>query len=99
MHQRSTGRSNTLRRISLLVASFALAVTGWFLLGELEGLTAAETLCKLRRGGAPTPRELDARVPVGLDRICAKAAAPEPDDRYETARALRDEIDGYLERV
>jgi len=64
-----------------------------------EGLTAAETLCRLRGPGAPTPREIDERIPLDLDRICARAAAPELADRYRSAREIRDDLDAYLARM
>lgn len=45
MRQRSTLRRGTLVKRSLqIIASLALAGVGWFLLGETEGLTAAETV-------------------------------------------------------
>lgn len=42
MRHRPTQGKTTLRRLFLLTASVGLGVTGWFLLGELEDLTAEE---------------------------------------------------------
>ncbi|MBK9030884.1 MAG: serine/threonine protein kinase [Myxococcales bacterium] len=45
----------------------------------------------------PAPSRRGAEVPPELDAICARALAPAPDDRFGSARALADEIQGYLD--
>ncbi len=40
----------------------------------------------------PRPSTVRADVPLGLDAICARAMAREPDDRYATAEALADDL-------
>jgi hypothetical protein len=42
------------------------------------------------------PRSFDRAIPAALERICLKALAVDPDDRYTDARALRDELDVWL---
>jgi serine/threonine protein kinase len=44
----------------------------------------------------PTPRSVDRAIPVPLDRICMKALASQPEDRYPTARALAEALDRYV---
>jgi hypothetical protein len=43
-----------------------------------------------------SPRSFDRSVPPALERICLKALAVDPDQRYPTAATLRDELDGWL---
>lgn len=44
----------------------------------------------------PMPREVDPNVPEEVDRICRKALALRPEDRYATADEFRGEIEHYL---
>ena len=41
-------------------------------------------------------RSINSAVPTALDRICRRAIARDPQDRYPSARALADELDGWL---
>jgi serine/threonine protein kinase len=50
------------------------------------------TASQLDAPGRPARR----RVPEALDRICAQAMATDPAARFPTARALADELDGWL---
>jgi len=43
-----------------------------------------------------SPREVEPSVPEAIDRICRKALAPKPDDRYATADEFRTDLEGYL---
>ncbi|AMV38964.1 serine/threonine-protein kinase [Planctomyces sp. SH-PL62] len=53
------------------------------------------------RMDAPPPAEdwndVDATVPPGLVRICRRATADRPEDRFPTARALADELNAWLQ--
>ncbi len=40
----------------------------------------------------PTPRSVDRAIPLALDRICMKALAFQPEDRYPSAKALADAL-------
>jgi serine/threonine protein kinase len=44
----------------------------------------------------PTPRTVDRAIPLELDRICMKALAFDPDDRYPNAVALASALNRYL---
>ena len=50
----------------------------------------------MQRGEFPPPRAVQPGVPRGLEAICLKAMALEPEDRYASARALADEIEHWL---
>jgi hypothetical protein len=68
MDHRSNPRPSTARRIFLLTASLAVGAVGWFLLGESERLSAAET----------APPNVWARVDgveVTADEVTTRAAA------------------------
>ena len=60
-----------------------------------EGKTE-EILEKVKRGDYPPPRELDRSVPPALAAICKKAMALKPIDRYESVRALAEDIEHWL---
>jgi formylglycine-generating enzyme required for sulfatase activity len=49
-----------------------------------------------RRGEFAPPRQVNHRVPAGLDAICRKAMSGNPGDRYASARALADDIEHWL---
>ena len=44
----------------------------------------------------PPPRARDRTVPAALDRICQRALAHNPEDRYPDARSLADDLDHWL---
>ena len=46
----------------------------------------------------PTPHSLDRAIPSALDRICMKALALDPAERYQTAAAFVHALDGWLGR-
>jgi eukaryotic-like serine/threonine-protein kinase len=58
--------------------------------------TTAEVLAQARQGKVPPPRSLKHDVPRPLEAICQKAMALQPEDRYETALALADDIEHWL---
>jgi serine/threonine protein kinase len=45
---------------------------------------------------APSARSINAAVPAELDRICTRAIAHDPRQRYMSARALADDLDQWL---
>jgi tetratricopeptide (TPR) repeat protein len=61
----------------------------------LEG-TTAEVMEQARQGKVPPPRALKKDVPRPLEAVCCKAMALRPEDRYETALALADDIEHWL---
>ena len=61
-----------------------------------EGDTTLEVLTKIRTTDPKPVRTLNERVPRDLAVICAKAMAKEPDERYASAAALRDDLHRFL---
>ncbi len=66
-----------------------------------EGRTEVDVLAKILTEPIPVPSSvarLRLTVPneKGLERICTKALAKEPDDRYTTARALAEDLTRWL---
>ncbi|MHB8899200.1 MAG: serine/threonine protein kinase, partial [Thermoguttaceae bacterium] len=55
-----------------------------------------DTVMKVLSGEAPLPRSLNRKVPQGLELVCLKCLARNPDERYQTAGALADELGRYL---
>ena len=56
----------------------------------------ADMLRAVQRGEFPPPRQLDPSIHKALEAVCLKAMALEPEDRYETPRALADDIEHWL---
>ena len=54
-------------------------------------------LYKARHDAPPPPRRLRPGVPAGLERICLKAMARDPSDRYASCLALSAELRAWLE--
>jgi serine/threonine-protein kinase len=52
-----------------------------------------DTLMEVLRGDPPTPRSLNAHIPRGLELICMKCLAKDPQARYATAAELADDLD------
>jgi len=61
-----------------------------------EGSAPAETMRKISRGDFKSPREYDVSVPLDLEAICLKAMEVDPSRRYQTARALFEDLDRWL---
>jgi tRNA A-37 threonylcarbamoyl transferase component Bud32/tetratricopeptide (TPR) repeat protein len=55
-----------------------------------------EVLARLNRGDLPRPRDLDPSIDPALEAICLKATASDPADRYDSARALRADLEHWL---
>jgi serine/threonine protein kinase len=51
-----------------------------------------------RNGGITPPRQLNPRVPRALERICLKAMAAQPEQRYASAGELEAALQRYLRR-
>jgi serine/threonine-protein kinase len=62
-----------------------------------EGAPSATILKALVAGNYPTsPRKRNENVHEELDRICQKALARDPADRYATAELFREDLDAYV---
>lgn len=53
---------------------------------------------KARQGQVVPPRQLNPRIPRGLEAICMKALAPDPARRYPSAHSLEQALGRYLLR-
>jgi serine/threonine protein kinase len=56
------------------------------------------TLASPRAVPTPSARVVNAAIPAELNRICMRAIAQDPGQRYESARALADDLDHWLLR-
>jgi eukaryotic-like serine/threonine-protein kinase len=61
------------------------------------GSNTMEVLQKAIRGNPAPPRKLWPEVPVGLEEICLKAMAKDPDQRYASAADLAREVQRWQE--
>ena len=61
-----------------------------------QNLQDVQILAQLLAGSIPSPRSVDPSVPEGLDRICMRALAYDPAQRYATAAEMQAALDGYI---
>jgi PAS domain S-box-containing protein len=61
------------------------------------GTHTMEVVQKASRGNPAPPREIWPEVPVGLEEICLKAIAKEPDQRYQSAADLARDVQRWQE--
>ena len=57
--------------------------------------TPLDTLMDVLGTDPPTPRSLNPRIPRGLELICMKCLAKDPQQRYASAQMLADELDRF----
>jgi len=60
-----------------------------------EGRSIVEVIAAVTEGAPTPPSRLDPKVPRGLERLCLKAMARDPEDRYVTARALLEDLERF----
>ncbi|HUB08508.1 MAG TPA: serine/threonine-protein kinase [Myxococcales bacterium] len=78
---------------------WALGVTlYWACSGQkpFAGKTEAEVLQQILNVEPPPLKKILPGAPKALERILERALEKDPDDRYSTARALQDDIEGWL---
>jgi tetratricopeptide (TPR) repeat protein len=75
---------------------FALGATLYCLLTGQAPYSGPDVLAQARRANVVPARQRNSSVPVGLEAVCQKAMAKQPEDRYATARALADEVQRWL---
>jgi serine/threonine protein kinase len=63
-----------------------------------DGSTVEDLLDKARSAALDPPRQINPRVPRALERICLRAMAREPEDRYASAADLGHALRRYLGR-
>ena len=56
----------------------------------------ASILARVQRHDFPSPRSIATQIPAALEAICLKAMSLAPADRYQTARALADDLEHWL---
>jgi eukaryotic-like serine/threonine-protein kinase len=78
---------------------FALGVMLWEMLAGRRmwhGKTEVEIVAHLASGQPLPPLPAECNLPAGLDTICARALAPDPDRRYQTAAELEMDLERML---
>lgn len=86
-------------RLSVASDVYSLGATLYYLLtgkSPFKGQRIAQLLDLVRRGEFPAPIRVDRRVGPELDAICLKAMALRPEDRYQSAAKLEQDIEQYL---
>jgi tetratricopeptide (TPR) repeat protein/tRNA A-37 threonylcarbamoyl transferase component Bud32 len=78
-----------------LGATLYCLLTGRAPLDDNDGDTE-ERLRRARAGEIAPPRQVKREVPPALEAVCKKAMARLPEDRYESARALADDVEHWL---
>ena len=61
-----------------------------------QGLTQTEILSRMVTGSFPLPSKFAPDIDSTLERICLKALALRKEDRYPTAAAFAEELEGFL---
>ncbi|MFN9346434.1 MAG: protein kinase domain-containing protein [Planctomycetota bacterium] len=59
--------------------------------------TAAAVVVKILNQEPLAPRKLDRTIPKDIETICLKALSKNPNDRYENAAKLRDDLEAFIE--
>jgi eukaryotic-like serine/threonine-protein kinase len=78
---------------------YAAGVVLWELLAGRrmwKGVRSADVMPRVTAGDLPSLQAAAPGVPPELERICTKALALSPDDRYPTAASLEADIERYL---
>ena len=64
-----------------------------------RGTTDAQVMFAVSHGQIPRPSEVKSGVPGELDRICMRALAVNPDDRYPTAEAMQKDLRAFASEL
>ncbi len=86
------------RAIDRRVDVFAMGIVAWELfIGErlFQAEADAQVLLEITEGNYRRPSSVDRNFPADLDRIVMKALAPSANDRYPTAAAFAEALDGW----
>ncbi|HET6881393.1 MAG TPA: serine/threonine-protein kinase [Pirellulales bacterium] len=91
--------SGSLDRIGVASDVYSLGATLYCLLTgrpPFDDDSLAKLLEHVRRGELRPPRSVRANVPAALDAICRKALSLDPAQRYDSPRALAEELERWL---
>lgn len=94
--EQAAGRNDEVGRpsdIYGLGATLYALLTG---LPPITGRTTKEIVAKAARGEVTPPRAANPAVPPALAAVCLKALAHDPSQRYESARALANDVKRWL---
>ncbi len=78
---------------------YSLGATLYYLLtgsGPFRDIGFETAIEWTRSGHFPRPSKIKTNVPRALEAVCLKAMATRPEDRYQTARDLSDDIEHWL---
>jgi serine/threonine-protein kinase len=90
--------AGTLGRLGVRCDVYSLGATLYYVLtgrSPFEG-EVGDVLRAVEAGRFPRPCQHDASIDRGLEAICLKAMAREPEDRYDTPRALANDLERWL---
>jgi len=78
---------------------YSLGATLYYILtgrASVIGKTVGEVLRAIESGNIAPPSAVLPGIPKSLDAVCLKAMALQPDDRYESARAMAKDLERWL---
>ncbi len=79
---------------------FSVGIMLWETLAQRrlwDGISDVEVIQTVLESGVPAPSTLTADVDPELERVCMKAVAEEPDERYSSALAMQEDLSKVLE--
>ncbi|MBM4093949.1 MAG: serine/threonine protein kinase, partial [Planctomycetes bacterium] len=94
--EQATGRPGCLDQRSDIYALGAVLYTILTGHAPIKSDQTAEALRKARAGEFESPRSVNPDAPRPLEAICLKAMALQPDDRYDSASDLAEDIEAWL---
>jgi hypothetical protein len=96
----STTHAGAPPRVSPALDVYGVGVTTYRVLTgryPFTGQCVEDLRAAVLAGSPPLPQELDPAVPEALQRICLKAMEPDPAHRYESAKAMADDLRRFRE--
>ena len=75
---------------------YSLGATLYCLLTGKAPFSGMDILSGVKRGEFSRPRSLEASIDTALEAICLKAMSLQPEDRYNSPRALADDVERWM---